>query len=380
MTVNYLQYIEKFRPGGDLAARFLVSGTDPRVRQVVGENIVASAWSRGLPLFLVDNTQTGADLSAGLGRYRVLNALGGEVSLCSDILEVSTLKGISRLRALLADLGFDGTRAMKVVAYLNFARETERRLGNPGPLTVEVLEQYGGTMLVQWKISQLAESGVLDEANCQYLLGRYAEVSAAAADFENFLVLIAPFVGNTRPARDTAIHLPIGEFGTDEPMQRMLCKLLLSYIRQESRAVVLILDSGRGERHWLLDLLANLPADAEVHLLSQDIFSFEDADLGLIMGRFPVRVYTRHESMASCEKVERQCGEVNVVKHAFTVAVDRRFRANSAWDILMGTNRTETEITNAPTREPLYRKEYIQMLPSGTAIIDCGGSKTPFAF
>ena len=84
--------------------------------------------------------------------------------------------------------------------------------------------------------------------------------------------------------------------------------------------------------------------------------------------------------MLSCSKIENHCGQIDVVKKASTVTVDRRFRANSAWDMLFGTNRTETEIYNAPAKEYLFRKEMVNTLASGTGIVDCGGHKVLFSF
>lgn len=126
MAVNYLQYIGSVQQGGTTFpnVRFLVSGIDSKVRQIVGQNIVASAYERGKILFIVDNTQSNDAIETDFGRYQVINALNGEVSLCNDLLKANSLKSISRLRSLLSDLGFDGTRAMKIVAYLNFVKET----------------------------------------------------------------------------------------------------------------------------------------------------------------------------------------------------------------------------------------------------------------
>ena len=311
----------------------------------------------------------------------MVDALDGGVNLCSDLLDVTSLKSVSRLRALLADLGFDGTRAMKVVAYLSFVRETERRLGNTAPLTVEVLEEYGGAMLVKWKLEQLVERGALSTRNCAYLLGRYAEVSGAAADFETVLVLLAPFLSGALPACDMAVHLPVGDFAADQPMQELMCKLMLSCVKQNrDGSAVLILDDGKGDRAFLIEVLRNLPVTTEVHMLSNDAFSFREADLGVLMNTFPVRIYTRHEDMASCGRIENHCGQIDVVKRSSTVTIDRRFRANSAWDMLLGTNRTETEIRNAPVKEYRFRKETIHTLYAGTGIIDCGGNKVLFSF
>jgi len=64
--------------------RFLVSGVDSKVRQIVGQNIVSSAYDRGKTMFVVDNTQSYNTMQTGFGRYQVVNALNGEVSLCND--------------------------------------------------------------------------------------------------------------------------------------------------------------------------------------------------------------------------------------------------------------------------------------------------------
>ncbi len=329
--------------------RFLVSGIDPKVRQVVGANLVASAFSRRLSLFVVDNTQNAADHSMGLGKYRVVNVLNGGIALCGNLLEVDTLMGISRLRSLLADIGFDDARSMKVVSYLNFVKETEQRLGSKNPLTIETLEQYGSTMLVEWKLDQLVESGCLTDGNRQYLLGRYSEVSGAAADFETFLVLLSPFMGHAEVTADMAVCFPIGELAADKPMQALLCKLLVSYVKQEPTGfAVLILDDGNGDRSRIIEILKSLPVTTEMHMISDDAFSLAETDRGIVMNKFPERIYTRHEDMASCGIIEKHCGDVDVVKRSSTITVDRRFRANSAWDMLLGTNKNRDRDCQCP--------------------------------
>lgn len=365
-----------------LNVRFLVSGVDARVRQIVGQNIVASAYDRDMTLFIVDNTQSNNAMQAGFGCYRVVNALNGEVSLCNDLLNVNSLQSISRLRSLLADLGFDGVRSMKIVTYLNFVKETQRRLGESTALTTDILEQYGSMMLVEYKLKQLIEIGSLSEENYRYLMGRYSEVSGAAADFETFLILLAPFMGEMKPSSNMAVHLPIGEFASDKPMQEMLCKLLVSYIKQHtSNSVILILDDGNGEdRKFIIEILKNIPVNTEVHMLSNDAFTFGEADRSVIMNTFPVRIYTRHDNMTSCSRIESLCGQIDVVKHSSSVSIDRRWKSNSAWDILLGNNRTETAIANAPTKEYRFRKEVINTMYDGTGIIDYAGNKVLFSF
>lgn len=384
MAVNYLQYIGSVQQGAAAFpnVRFLVSGVDARVRQIVGQNIIASAYDRGKTLFVVDNTQSNNAAPAGFGSYRVVNILNGEVSLCNDLLNVDSLQGISRLRALLADLGFDGTRAMKIVAYLKFVEETQSRLGDSTRLTIDILEQYGSTMLVEWKLKQLVEAGCLSETNYQYLKGRYSEISSAAADFETFLILLGPFLGDTHPTSNMAVYLPIGEFASDKPMQEMLSKLLISYIKQNNcNSAILILDDGNGDdRKFIIDILKNIPVSTEVHMLSNDAFTFGEADRCVLVNTFPVRIYTRHDNMTSCGCIECLCGQIDVVKHSSTVTVDKRFKNNSAWDMLLGTNHTEATTANAPSKEYRFRKEIINTMYEGTGIIDFAGNKVMFSF
>ena len=268
------------------------------------------------------------------------------------------------------------------MTYLNFVKETQRRLGDSTALTIDILEQYGSMMLVEWKLRQLVETGSLSEENYRYLMGRYSEVSGAAADFETFFVLLSPFLGNTQPTSGMAVHLPVGEFASDKPMQEMLSKLLISYIKQNvSNATVLILDDGNGEdRKFIIDILKNIPVSSEVHMLSNDAFTLGEADRSILMNVFPLRIFTRHENMTSCSRIEGLCGQIDIVKHSSTVTIDKRFRANSAWDMLLGTNRTETSIANAPTKEYRFRKEIINTMCDGTGIIDYAGNKVLFSF
>ena len=48
--------------------------------------------------------------------------------------------------------------------------------------------------------------------------------------------------------------------------------------------------------------------------------------------------------------------------------------------MLLGTNRTESVARNAPVREARFRKEMLNSLSSGSAVIDCGGTQALFQF
>ena len=373
--MNYLQYIESIQQPV-ATPLFLVSGADASVHNIIGHNVLKAAFRQDKCVFVVDNTLN--TYHNFIGGHKVVDAIGGELSLCDNLLDVSTLKNISRLRALLADVGFSSESTMKLVQYLCFVKETEHRMGNDSPLSVGTLEEYGGAALVERKLKTLVNEGRLSIANYEYLLGRYSEVSAAAADFENFLILIAPFLGNSPPARRTAIHFPFADFREDPPMQAIMAKVLIYYAKENPDGVALILlDDGNGDRSFLISILKGIP-DIEVHMFTRDAFTFDDLSLSVILNRLPIRFYSRHQNMNSCASVEKQCEQVDVIKESFSTTVDRRFRNNSAWDMLLGTNRTETVVRNAPTKEYRFRKEAINKLGAGTCIIDYMGFRVPF--
>lgn len=85
--MNYLQYINSvYRPvQNDISTRYLISGVDFRVRQVLGQYIMNSLYDAGKILFILDNTQSGSDFT-NFGRFHVLNPLNGDVDLCNGSL------------------------------------------------------------------------------------------------------------------------------------------------------------------------------------------------------------------------------------------------------------------------------------------------------
>src|SRR5699024_399545 len=124
----------------------------------------------------------------------------------------------------------------------------------------------------------------------------------------------------------------------------------------------------------------HVPGSMPVYLLSDDAFSLDDQQINIVMNAFPIRIYTRHADMRSCAKVTECCGQIDVIHKPYTVTVDHHLKANSAWDMLLGTNHSESEIRNAPVKEYRFPKETIHAMAEGTGIIDCNGSKVWFAF
>ena len=117
-----------------------------------------------------------------------------------------------------------------------------------------------------------------------------------------------------------------------------------------------------------------------MHVFSDDIFTLGDeASLAMILSRFHAKIYSRHSVMSSAEAVEKACGEVEVVKNQKTITYDRRFRANSPLDILLGNNKTEAYTQLSYVRQPRYYKEMIMSFLSGSGIVEFMGETSVFA-
>lgn len=380
--MNGIEYVTTLYKPEQNDIRCLISGIDTRVHAIFAKHIVKSIYDHDKILFILNNTHSNIDLN--FGNFKVLNPLDGEVNLCSDLFNVFSPKEMSRFRSLLKKLGFEQIKIMQIISYLSFIKETETRLGNNAPISIETLEEYSGTILVQHKLRKLVERKRLSDESYNYLLRRYAEVSSAAADFEMFLLLFAPFIGEKstpQPSKRTAVHLTVGEYATDPLMQEVMCSLMLSFIKKNPEdCSVLIIDDAKSDSACIIDVLKNLPTTTEVHMFTKDAFSLDDEELNLLMHIFPVRIYTRHDSMDSCAKIEECCGYIDVVKKSYSTAVDKRIRASTAFDMLFGTNRTETEARNAPVKEARYRKEMIYSFSMGSVIIDCNGMQVLFQF
>ena len=355
----------------------LVSGQDPVLRSCLLRELLGLTRQRGDPLILIDD----GGLDPGLLRqagYQVLDLLQSGGCLYQPFAQLDTISGVSRFRQLLFTLGYDQGRSMKLLAYLRLLQTLEAVSGRDGPLSVERLRPYGSSLRVQGVLRELEAAGALRPAQVGELLARYAEVSDAAPDFEHLLLLLAPLIGG-EPVRlrddpRRAVLLSLRELDQDPALQRLLLQLVRFALREVPRATVLILDRGqRDDQSGLLSLPRLLPEQVAVHLISQDVFLCPFADLPALLDRFPLRLYGRHETIASCEAVERLTGEIDTVRRTHTDSYDLRLRENSPFDVLFGRNRAGSDAF-AAERQPRFRRETIHRLAPGSAVAEYGGT------
>lgn len=390
--MNYLMFIERIAQCGSAVPeiRFLVSGSDKQVRARVLQDVLEKCRRGNENLVIVDDTgsrdRTVCHMLQSFG-YGIKDGLSGNFCLY-DPFQITTVRGISRIRQLFSVLGYDERQKGKLIAYLNFIRHIEylEHGSHEIELSLEKLGVYGTVMEVEEKLQYLAGAGVIDERQQMMLLARYSECAQAAADLEDAFIVLRPFASGERVRFGAntaqAMFFPTGEFGEDETLRSLVMQMIRFGLEENtgSKTALLVFDRGYGNRKCVFELLKSLPPQVNTNVFSEDIFTLCGPEaLAAILNRFPARIYSRHPAMRSAEAVEKLCGEIDVVKNSYNVSYDRRWRANSPWDMLMGNNKTEVYTQNAPVREPRYRKEMIMGFPAGNGIVEYLGNTSMFS-
>lgn len=379
--MNYLTVMDRCY-GPNVSRPFLFSGCDEVFRDHILQHIIQTAAREKKALVILDNGDLLRLSALEAAGYRIVNGLGGEFALC-DPFRVDTLQGMLRFRNLLSALGYSEVQKQALVQYLDFLSYVEgldKPDGKP-LITLELFGRYSTVAQIENRLLQLRQQEIISGQQQIHLLSKYTELSADAADFEKMLYLLLVFVRGETLALDTeglAVVYPLKALDEDSVFCSLLTCLLSWNLSGCSRdkVVVVILDRGSGKRDYLANFVEYLP-DIEHHLLSEDIFTLcTGAALTSLRNQFPVKIYSRHRDIESCSSAEKSLGSVQVVKTSKSLQYDRRWRANSPWDILLGNNRTDITTSNAPVWESRYPKEIIHTLNRGSAILEAGGNST----
>ena len=376
--MNYLRVIDRYRKQINTlpeSANFLVSGCDNLVHRGILNYLLESISSAGKSLIILDNCNCLHPAALEGYGFQVRDALSGTCAL-SDPFQLGTLAGTVRLRSLLNTISYTEQQKMSLIAYLNFLLHLEKLENPTAHIDIGTLGNYCTAALVEQKLQSLADRGRITQTEQLHYLTKYMEVSTAAAEFENFLYLLLPFIKGPRLALDTpgaATVFSVKSLDQDTAFANMLIHLLRMALEDccQDQITLIILDSGYGNRSYLLPLLTG--TDMQVHLLSQDIYTIcADLERLSLMNRFPVRLYARHNALESCGYIERALGQMQVMRQSRGVQYDYRWKANSAWDMLLGNNKT-VSTTDSIAFEACYPKEMIHCLAAGSAILEMAG-------
>ena len=366
--------------------RFLVSGNDSYLREKVLHEVLGQC-QKNERLLVIDDTgeNTAYNILSSLG-YKVTNGLSG-YKLCDNPFKITQLTSLSKLRQILDILEYDERKKGKLTAYLNFIRQIEMLETGQNDLTISLplLGKYSTTKAVNTHLEKLVANGIIDEEQQLFLLAKYSECSSAAPEFEDILFLIAPFVEGRElwSESPTAFVFPLDTFGEDKILKNLILQFLSLGLTEKSdpKTTVIILDKAAyGDRSGILHFILSTSPKLNIHIFSEDVFTLSStSELANIFNRFNVRVFGRHAVESSAQQIENGCGKIEIVKSSYTVAYDRRWRANRPLDILFGKNKVETYVQAPPTFEPRYRKEAIMSLSPGCGIIEYHGQTTLFS-
>lgn len=366
---------------------YLCSGEDPLIAKRVLDDIISS--SNGSVVVVDDSGAMKEETLQSLRVYGYAIFNGFSKELCfENILDVNSVSGMSKIRTILSIAGFSEMQAQKVISYLSFIKHVEVLVGNQDDLSLEILSQYSGNMCVERRLNVLKCSGAVSSEQQMYLLSKYAEVCAAAADFEHVLLIMGTFITGNVLASDVlgnsrqVLYIPLYILGRDLNRKRLVMELLTVVLseRIQSCRNIMVFDNGREQSDYLSGFVQELQYTGKnIHLFSQDIFLSAQRFRQVILKNADIRIFSKHKNMASCAELEKLLGEMDVVKQSYSVDYPRQWRANSAFDILLGNNKTEHYTWNAPVREPKYRKEEINSFPRGVGIVELGGNSSIFS-
>lgn len=390
--MNYLMFIDRLvqQLPQTLNVQYLVSGNDLLVRNAVVKDVLNKCKNNGDLLLVIDDMgeSGGMDYNAIIKcGYQIKNGMSGEYCLYNPF-QISTVKGMSRIRQLLAILEYDEKQKGKLISYLNFIRHIEfiENCTQNFELTLNKLSEYCTVMCVEEKLLNLVNKGVIDERQQMMLLAKYSECASAGADLEDMFFVLMPYINGDDLLQsmdsNQVVIFPTYELGEDEVVKSLITKLIQFGLEECSKRniTLLIFDRGYGSRKSVSNLINSLPSKVNMHVFTDDIFTLGNEEtIATVLNRFNARVYSRHATMSSAEAIEKVCGDVEVIKNQKTVTYDHRLRANSPWDILLGNNRTESHTQLAPVRQPRYYKEMIMSFPPGSGIVEFMGETSVFA-
>lgn len=380
--MNYLSYIEHAKKQMTSPVQYLVSG-QTFAHEVLLKEIIRNAYSEKRDLLIINDTKDFVDITETLTDvgYGITEGFSG-VSVYNP-LNIGTLSNISKLRELLETYKMTEKEKQKVISYLSFIQHLRLLEEKNAKLTVEVLaKEYSTYELVARKLDNLARCGQIEEDEMYFLLNKYSECSAIAADLEDLFPLLLPFVkesggGQTNENNiKNAVILQTGKLGRDQTLKQMIVQLSKFGIDEDNTfKAVIYIDNGCGSREELHYLCTELSVNVDFHIMSKDIFTTPASVLPEILNRFDIKVYGRHKNMSSATMLENELGEIGVSKSTYNKVYDRRFSSNKPLDVLFGRNKTEGYQTLAPVKEARYSKELISELKPNQIIMDVHGQK-----
>lgn len=385
--MDYMKIIQQMTGNREVSGNnYLCSGSDMTIAKKVLNDIFK--FCDGSAILVDDSGIMKDEMYAYLNyyNYRIYDAFSSDVCL-ADILNINSIIEISKIRSVLTIAGFSEIQKHKIVSYLSFIRQVEMLNNSQGSLTLEVLSQYSTNMNVENRLQNLKALGIISYEEQIFLLSKYAELSALAADFEYMLSTIGSFITGNVMVFDilkfqrNILYIPLYLFGRDLNMKRVVIELLnlpLNESNNNCRDIV-IFDSGIQDDEYLSDMIQNMQhLKKSVYVISQDIFTSDNRLQQIVFKNMDVKIFSKHNNMDSCKALEGFLGDIDVIKQTYTVDYPRQWKANSAFDILFGCNKTEHYGWNAPVREPKYRKEYIHSFPIGVGIVEYKGNSSLF--
>lgn len=278
----------------------------------------------------------------------------------------------------------------RVNAYAEYLLDLDQLVtGHLSQTVLPLVNKYASISAVEGAINDLYHQRKISTSERQQLLERYAEVKNMGPVIENYLAMLSNtfFVKSPRCRRisllqtgDSICFLINGDMGHNrvEQLLQLIAWDILDTAVAGKDVAVSIFEGRRKFGEELPDFLGRVTSNVNVTLYTNDYYNGHDTDWqSTVESYFDAWIFSTHASMKSCEAISNAFGTMPVVRSSYSCDRDRRLANNRLIDRIFNTNRVDHYIEHIPSWEPIFRKEEIKSLPTGTCLVKADGNGFP---
>lgn len=295
-----------------------------------------------------------------------------------------------RLKISMSNSGWNEEKKDKAIAYLNLLQHIYKmEYGENGKINLQLIAMYSAPKVVEYKMNQLVNAGILDFEEQLNILGRYSELSSVAPDIENLLISHSTVSGITMGEKirladminNKVLYVHLGrvkDVVSKKTILEMVSNMVMDYVQsfvskgmEVRKPYVTVYSRGNKTDSVLGEFFENIHEFSQILFISDNVFAIDN--YSYISQCFPMRIYSRHDTMEGCEEVEKCFGNIYVRKKTYSSARDMHHKSRGFLDRILGTDRVLTENISDQRPEAKYRKEDIAVMPEGYCILSYAG-------
>lgn len=387
--MNVLSIIEEHTENYSEIPSILVSGSDRVTKESMTRRWLDTIQQNNAPHVVIDMSKM-CCMTEILSNSGVTVAATIPGSNGFSMFDGDKISSEDRIKVRMSNSGWSEEKKDKAIAYLNLLQHIYKmEYGKMGEISLELIAMYSAPKVVEYKINQLVNVGILDFEEQINILGRYSEFSNIAPDIENLLISHSAMSGVTLDKKvnlsdmtnNKVLYVHLGrvkDVVSRKNTLEMVSNMIMDYVQSmmlngmgTRKPYVTIYSKGNKSDFVIAEFLEDAHEFSQILFISDNAFAIENySDISQC---FPMRIYSRHDTMEGCEQVEKCFGNIFVRKKTYSKARDMHYNSRGLLDRIMGTDVVLTETTSDQTPEAKYRKEDIAAMPEGYCILSYAG-------